>query len=80
MPNRFLLYVWLESADGHDGYDVIDVNVDLPPLTIATETEETKLHGVIFIQHELRKIEMEKQSPHGSLHVDLGRPSWPSKP
>ena len=80
MPNRFLLYVWLESADGHDGYDVIDVNVDLPPLTIATETKDAKLHGVVFIQHELRKIEMEKQSPHGSLHVDSGRPSWPSEP
>jgi ABC-type polysaccharide/polyol phosphate transport system ATPase subunit len=59
LANRLLLYVWLGSADGSCGYDVIDANVDLPPLTIATETKGVKLRGVVFVEHEVRKIEME---------------------
>jgi ABC-type polysaccharide/polyol phosphate transport system ATPase subunit len=50
MPNRLLLYVWLGSAtDRRSGYDAIDANVNLPPLTIAT-----------IIEHELKVIELEK--------------------
>jgi hypothetical protein len=32
----------------------------LPPLTIATPTEHKKLHGDVFVEHEFRKIGMEK--------------------
>jgi ABC-type polysaccharide/polyol phosphate transport system ATPase subunit len=60
MPNRLLLYVWLGSADHRRGYDRIDANVDLPPLTIATEIKDMKLDGVVFVEYELRKIELER--------------------
>jgi ABC-type polysaccharide/polyol phosphate transport system ATPase subunit len=70
MPNCLSLYVWLGRADmswmhagKQFGYDVIDTNVDLPPLTIAAENEQTKLLGVTFIEHELRKIECKDRSP-----------------
>jgi Wzt C-terminal domain len=54
MPNRLMLYVWLGSAtDLLSGYDVIDANVNLPPLIIGTETNA----GVIFVEYELRKWE-----------------------
>ena len=57
MPNRLMLYVWLGSAtDLRSGYDVIDANVDLPPLTIGTETNA----GVIFVEYELRKWEAKR--------------------
>jgi ABC-type polysaccharide/polyol phosphate transport system ATPase subunit len=59
MPNRFLLYVRLGSAtDRRSGYDVIDANIDLPALTIASETKDRKFEGVVFVEHELRRIEM----------------------
>ena len=49
MPNRLLLYVWLGNAtDRRSGYDAIDANVDLPPLTIAT-----------VVEHELKVIDLE---------------------
>jgi ABC-type polysaccharide/polyol phosphate transport system ATPase subunit len=61
MPNRLLLYAWLGSAtDRRSGYDAIDANVDLPPLTIAGQTKDRKLLGVIFVEHELRRIELER--------------------
>jgi ABC-type polysaccharide/polyol phosphate transport system ATPase subunit len=63
MPNCLSLYVCLASADQSFAYDVIDANVDLPPLTIAAETERTKLLGVTFVEHEVRKIEWKDRSP-----------------
>jgi ABC-type polysaccharide/polyol phosphate transport system ATPase subunit len=57
MPNRLMLYVWLGSAtDLLSGYDVIDANVNLPPLIIGTETNA----GVIFVEYELQKREAER--------------------
>jgi ABC-type polysaccharide/polyol phosphate transport system ATPase subunit len=63
MPNCLSLYVCLGSADLSFAYDVIDANVDLPPLTIAAETEQTKLRGVTFLEHELRNIAWKARSP-----------------
>jgi ABC-type polysaccharide/polyol phosphate transport system ATPase subunit len=70
MPNCLSLYVWLGRADvswmhagKQFGYDVIDTNIDLPPLTIAPETEQTKLLGITFVEHELRNIEWKNRSP-----------------
>jgi ABC-type polysaccharide/polyol phosphate transport system ATPase subunit len=63
MPNCLSLYVCLACADLSFAYDVIDANVDLPPLTVATETEQTKLLGVTFVEHELRNIEWKDRSP-----------------
>jgi ABC-type polysaccharide/polyol phosphate transport system ATPase subunit len=60
MPSSLLLWVWLGNADRTRAYDCIDANVDLPPLTIATETADMKLRGVFFVEHELRKIEMKR--------------------
>jgi ABC-type polysaccharide/polyol phosphate transport system ATPase subunit len=60
MPNRFLLYAWLGPSDiSRRGYDVIDANIDLPPLTIKTEMKDSNFNGAVFIEHEFRKIEME---------------------
>jgi ABC-type polysaccharide/polyol phosphate transport system ATPase subunit len=57
MPNRLMLYVWLGSAtDLLSGYDVIDANVNLPPLIVGTETNA----GVIFVEYKLRKWEAER--------------------
>jgi hypothetical protein len=70
MPNRLSVYVWLGRADvswmhagKQFGYDVIDTNIDLPPLTIAPKTEQTKLLGITFVEHELRNIEWKNRSP-----------------
>jgi ABC-type polysaccharide/polyol phosphate transport system ATPase subunit len=61
MPNRLLPYVWLESADAnYNSYDVIDGNVDLPPLTIGAETKSQKLAGVVSAEYELRKYKPER--------------------
>jgi ABC-type polysaccharide/polyol phosphate transport system ATPase subunit len=61
-PNRFLLYVRLGSAtDRRSGYDAIDANIDLPALTIASETKDRMLEGVVFVEHEFRRIEMARQ-------------------
>jgi ABC-type polysaccharide/polyol phosphate transport system ATPase subunit len=68
MPNRLLLWVWLGNADRSSAYDCIDANVDLPPLTIASET--MTLRGVVFVEHELRKIEMER--PADALVTSFG--------
>jgi hypothetical protein len=47
--DRLSVYVWLGRSDvswmkagKQFGYDVIDTNIDLPPLTIAPETEQTE--------------------------------------
>jgi ABC-type polysaccharide/polyol phosphate transport system ATPase subunit len=60
MPNRLLPRVWLRlgGTDHTRNYDVIDANIDLPALTLATATKHRKLHGVVFVEHELRKIEI----------------------
>jgi ABC-type polysaccharide/polyol phosphate transport system ATPase subunit len=63
MPNCLSLYALLGCADLSFAYDVIDANVDLPRLTIGAETEQTKLRGVTFVEHELRNIEWEDRSP-----------------
>jgi ABC-type polysaccharide/polyol phosphate transport system ATPase subunit len=70
MPNRLSVYVWLGRADvswmkagDQFGYDVIDTNIDLPPLTIAPDTEQTELLGITFVEHELRNIEWKNRSP-----------------
>jgi ABC-type polysaccharide/polyol phosphate transport system ATPase subunit len=70
MPNRLSVYVWLGRADvswmkagKQFGYDVIDTNIDLPPLTIAPEPEQTELLGITFVEHELRNIEWKNRSP-----------------
>jgi hypothetical protein len=58
MPNRLLLWVWFGPVGPGISYDCIDANVDLPPLTIRAEGKDRKLHGAVFIEHELRKIEI----------------------
>ena len=47
MANRLMVYAWFGSAtDRRSGYDAIDANVDLPPLTIVTETKGRKCSGL----------------------------------
>jgi ABC-type polysaccharide/polyol phosphate transport system ATPase subunit len=61
MPNRLGLNVWL----GHgDLYDVIDSNLVLPPLTVETKTKGRKLAGVIFVDYELRKMQVGEAGIH----------------
>jgi hypothetical protein len=59
-PNEFLLYVWLGRAEFRNSYDVIDTNVNLPPLTIGSRNETGLPQGVVAIEHEVRDFEIEQ--------------------
>jgi ABC-type polysaccharide/polyol phosphate transport system ATPase subunit len=60
LPNEFLLYVWLGRAELRNSYDVIDANVNLPPLTIEGRNEAGIPRGVVAIEHEVRDFEIEQ--------------------
>jgi hypothetical protein len=57
-PNRLMVYVWLGRAKSQFAYDVLDANVDLPPLHIVAAKEHGRLRGVAYVKHELRQIEL----------------------
>jgi ABC-type polysaccharide/polyol phosphate transport system ATPase subunit len=57
-PNCLLLYVWLGPADFCQSYDVIDANVNLPPLRIENGDEGYK--GVVIIEHEVKNFLVEQ--------------------
>jgi ABC-type polysaccharide/polyol phosphate transport system ATPase subunit len=54
LPNQLRLYVWLGAKLQQISYDVLDANVDLPPLHIVAATQDRKVHGVVQVKHELR--------------------------
>ena len=58
-PNCLLLYVWLGPADFRQSYDVIDANVNLPPLSIGNEDEGHK--GAVIIEHEVKNFLVEEK-------------------
>ena len=64
MPNELSLYVWLGRCDHTASYDVIDANVSLPKLVIkARATGARRLHGVINMNYEIRKLDLENAPP-----------------
>jgi hypothetical protein len=56
LPNDFLIYVWLGSSNFQVPYDVLDTNVDLPPLKIMPASSLKKIDGVVELDYELRII------------------------
>jgi Wzt C-terminal domain len=71
MPNRLGLFAWLGSADRSESYyDVIDANVDLPPLTIGAVTKDWEFDGIISIEHELMKMEVGETSHHAGHRIE----------
>jgi hypothetical protein len=61
-PNRFLLYVWLGRGDFGRSYDVIDANVNLPPLMIENDRGLSVSEGVVKIEHEVTNFNFEQSA------------------
>jgi len=68
MPNQYLPYVWLGRTSNAGAYDVIDVNIGLPPFVVRPSAEQASRSGIISLAFEARKSGMIKQD--ASTKVD----------
>lgn len=66
MPSDYLPYVWLGRVNNAGGYDVIDRNVRLPPLTIKSLNEQELRFGLVSLAYEARKSASNRQSTQGA--------------
>jgi ABC-type polysaccharide/polyol phosphate transport system ATPase subunit len=68
MPNQYLPYVWLGRTSNAGAYDVIDVNIGLPPFVVRPSAEQASRSGIISLAFEARKSGTIKQD--ASTKVD----------
>ena len=60
MPSEFRLYVCLTQGDDQQPYDVIDGNVDLPPIRIERGDARSEFCGCVSVEYKIYKIDPEK--------------------
>jgi ABC-type polysaccharide/polyol phosphate transport system ATPase subunit len=55
MPNRYLPYVWLGRISSAGAYDVVDVNIGLPPFVVRPSAEQTSHGGILSLAFEAKQ-------------------------
>jgi ABC-type polysaccharide/polyol phosphate transport system ATPase subunit len=54
MPNSYLPYAWLGRTSNAGGYDVVDSNVGMPPLTVNSSVEKERRFGFVSLAYETK--------------------------